>query len=136
MSGYLVKDTICPSQDAWIAEAKKDPSAEKIGMYLTHTGIVRKTAKAKVRAGEEDTKPVTGMHFSYNEEKVEEAISCALVMTGIYYIRVWLNNGELELGDTIMQVLIGGDIRPHVVDCLQQLVGTIKNECVIEEEKY
>ncbi|MFR7669503.1 MAG: hypothetical protein ACLU0O_00745 [Collinsella sp.] len=37
-------------------------------------------------------------------------------------------------GDDIMLVLIGGDIRPHVVDALQSLVGTIKNECVSEVE--
>ena len=136
MSISLVKSPSCPSQDAWIAEAKSDPSAENIGMYLTHTGVVRKTAKSLVRSGEEGTLPVTGMHFSYDETRVEAAISAARKLPGIYYIRVWLNNGELQLGDTIMQVLIGGDIRPHVVDCLQQLVGCIKNECVIEEEKF
>ena len=34
-----------------------------------------------------------------------------------------------------MYVLIGGDIRPHVVEALQYLVGRIKNECVREEER-
>lgn len=136
MSVNLVRSKTCPSQDEWIAEAKSDPSAENIGMYLTHTGVVRKTAKSKVRSGEEGTRPVSGMHFAYDEAKVEDAISEALALPGIYYIRVWLNSGELELGDTIMQVLIGGDIRPRVVDCLQHLVGCIKNECVVEEEKY
>ena len=57
-------------------------------------------------------------------------------MPGIYHVRVWLNEGELLPGDDIMLVLIGGDIRPHVVDCLQSLVGQIKNECVVEQEKY
>ena len=136
MSEYLVRSQACPSQDAWIREAKEDPSAENIGMYLTHTGIVRKSAKAKVRSGAEGTDPVTGMHFSYDEAKVEAAIAGTFELQGIYYIRVWLNSGELELGDTIMQVLIGGDIRPHVIDGLQHLVGIIKNECVVEEEKY
>ena len=55
-------------------------------------------------------------------------------MPGIYHVRVWLNEGELRLGDDIMLVLIGGDIRPHVVDALQYLVGRIKNECVQERE--
>lgn len=136
MSNYLVKSHVCPSQDEWIREAKSDPSAENIGMYLTHTGVVRKTAKSKVRSGEEGTLPVTGMHFSYDESKVEKAISETLTMPGIYYLRVWLNNGDLQLGDTIMQVLVGGDIRPRVIDGLQYLVGCIKNECVVEEEKY
>ena len=33
-----------------------------------------------------------------------------------------------------MYVLIGGDIRPHVVEALQYLVGRIKSECVSETE--
>ena len=47
-----------PSIDAWLNEAKKDPNADQIGMYLTHNGVVRRTAKAQVRAGEADAKPV------------------------------------------------------------------------------
>ena len=50
-------------------------------------------------------------------------------------MEVWLNEGELSVGDDIMYVLIGGDIRPHVVDALQYLVGRIKSECVTEEER-
>ena len=42
-----------PSMDEWLREAKADPSASKIGMYLTHNGVVRETAKAKVRFGAE-----------------------------------------------------------------------------------
>ena len=67
---------------------------------------------------------------------MDEVIASAYEMEGIYYIRVWLNEGELRVGDDIMYVLIGGDIRPRVVDCLQYLVGRIKNECVIETEHY
>ena len=125
-----------PSMDAWLQEAKAHPSAPKIGMYLTHNGIVRQSARAKVRLGAQDTKPVTGMYFSYDREKVDAVIADAYKMEGIYYIRVWLNSGELEVGDDIMYVLIGGDIRPHVVDALQYLVGRIKNECVTEKELF
>ena len=100
-----------PSMDTWLREAK-----------------------AQVRYGAEDTKPVTGMLFSYDEEKVNAVIEEAYKLEGIYYIRVWLNEGELKMGDDIMYVLIGGDIRPRVVDCLHYLVGRIKNECVVETE--
>ena len=124
-----------PSMDAWLKEAKQQVSAPNIGMYLTHNGVVRQSAKAKVRYGAEDTKPVTGMYFSYDQQKVDAVIAEAYKMDGIYYIRVWLNEGELEVGDDIMYVLIGGDIRPHVVDALQYLVGRIKNECVTEKER-
>ena len=123
-----------PSIDAWLKEAKAHESAPLCGMYLTHNGTVRQTAKALVRHGEENTKNVTGMIFSYDQEKVDAAVEAAYQMEGIYYIKVWLNEGELDMGDDIMYVLIGGDIRPRVVDCLQYLVGRLKNECVVEKE--
>lgn len=125
-----------PSIDAWLKEAKEHESAPKIGMYLTHNGIVRQTAKAKVRHGDESAADVTGMVFSYDSAKLDEVIRCTYGMEGIFYIRVWLNEGRLSVGDDIMYVLIGGDIRPHVVDALQYLVGRVKNECVVETEIY
>ena len=125
-----------PSMDLWLKEAKAHESAPKIGMYLTHNGIVRQSAKAKVRHGEENTRPVIGMDFSYDCSKVEAVIADTYKMDGIYYVRVWLNEGRLEVGDDIMYVFIGGDIRPRVVDALNYLVGRIKNECVSETELY
>lgn len=127
---------VAPSMDAWLKEAKAHESAPKVGMYLVHNGTVRQTAKAKVRYGEENTKDVTGMIFSYDAEKVEAVIADTYKLEGIYYIRVWLNEGQLTMGDDIMYVLIGGDIRPRVVDALQYLVGRIKNECVLETELH
>jgi len=127
---------ISPSMDAWLKEAKAHESAPKIGMYLTHNGTVRQSAKAKVRSGAEGTKPVRSMLFSYDAEKVNAVIQETYKLEGIHYIRTWLNEGELTMGDDIMYVLIGGDIRPRVIDALNYLVGRIKNECVVETEIY
>ena len=126
--------TTVPSMDAWIKEAKEDKSAPECGMYLFHYGIVRQSARAKVRQGDISASDVKGMVFSYDKEKVEEAVENTQNMPGIGYVRVWLNEGQLEVGDDIMLVLVGGDIRPHVVDALQSLVGELKNHCVKEEE--
>ena len=123
-----------PSMDAWLKEAKEHESAPQVGMYLFHNGVVRRSPKALVRGLEGSTWPVAGMLFSYDREKLEAAIAAAREMEGIFYIRVWLNEGELSVGDDIMLVLIGGDIRPHVVDALQYLVGRIKDQCVSEQE--
>ena len=128
-----------PSIDAWLAEAKADPSFRACGMYLIHNGTVRETPKAEVRGVETDgVQPggkVGSMVFSYDRAKVDAAIDEARRLPGIGYVRVWLNEGELSVGDDIMLVLIGGDIRPRVIDALQQLVGTIKNKCVSEVER-
>ena len=125
-----------PSMDAWLNEAKASPNASKIGMYLTHSGIVRETAKAAVRNGDEAAAPVKGMQFSYDAAKVSAAVKDTYRLDGIYYVKAWLNAGTLQVGDDIMRVLIGGDIRPHVVDALQYLVGRLKEECVTETELH
>ncbi len=109
------------------------------GMYLTHNGVVRATPKSEARGVEADGvapgHKVGGMVFGFDAQKVQAAIEATRAMPGIGYVRVWLASGELAVGDDIMLVLIGGDIRPHVVDALQALVGTIKNECVSEVER-
>lgn len=123
-----------PSMDAWLKEAKAHPSAAKTGMYLTHNGIVRQTAKAKARGIDPAALDVSGMEFSYDQKKLEQVIQAAYQLDGVTYIRVWLNEGTLQVGDDIMYVLVGGDIRPHVIGALQYLVGRIKEECVTERE--
>ena len=125
-----------PSMDAWMKEAKLHESAPKIGMYLTHQGVVRQTAKAMVRENETNTKPVVGMMFSYDASKVSSVVEATLQMEGIYYLKVWLNEGFLRTGDDIMFILIGGDIRPHVTAALDYLISQIKNNCVTETEVF
>ena len=125
-----------PSIDTWLAKAKTHKDAAKIGMYLTHNGVVRETAKAKVRQDETYTQPVCGMLYSYDAQKVDAVIADTYAMDGIYYIKIWLNEGQLTVGDDLMYVLIGGDIRPRVIDAMQYLVSRIKNECVTEVELY
>lgn len=124
-----------PSMDLWMKEAKAHPSAPQVGMYLLHNGTVRRSAKASVRQGQQAPQ-VTGMVFSYDPEKVQQAIDTVRQREGIYYIRVWLNEGTLQVGDDLMYVLIGGDIRPRVIDALNDLVGHLKEECVQERELY
>src|SRR6056297_900976 len=124
-----------PSIDKWLKEAKKDPSVFKEGMSLVHNGIVRESPRKKVREGIDDGSLVKGMEFDYDPQKVEEVVAETEKMDGIFYVKTWLNKGHLEVGDDIMYVLVGGDIRPHVIEALQFLVGKIKNECVKEVEQ-
>ncbi|HQD41959.1 MAG: molybdopterin biosynthesis protein [Clostridiales bacterium] len=132
-SGKIKKQP--PSIDEWLKEAKADPAALQQGMFLIHNGVVRRTPKAKVRQGIDDGSTVKGMEFAYDAAKVEAAVAEAYKMDGIFHVKVWLNEGHLEPGDDIMYVLVGGDIRPHVIDALQFLVGKLKSECVTEMEQ-
>ena len=124
-----------PSVDQWLREAKAHPDAGKVGMYLTHNGVVRSTARAQARQGI-TTKPVIGMQFSCDRDKAAKAIAEAEKMEGVYYVRVWVNEGILQVGDDIMFVLVGADIRPHAIQALESLVKVLKNECVTEKELF
>ena len=125
-----------PSVEQLMAEAKKHESAAKCGMYLLHNGTVRESPKSKVREGADTDKKVKSLRFSYDDSILKEIISDGYKLEGIYYIKTWLNEGELEVGDDIMYVLVGGDIRPRVINALDYIVGRIKNECVEETEIY
>lgn len=124
-----------PSLDGWLREAKAAPEAHKVGMYLTHNGVVRSTARAQVRQGL-PASAVTGMRFSYDTQELEEAVRLTRALPGVYYVRAWLNRGRLQVGDNLMLVLVGGDTRPHTIDALQFLVKRLKTRCVEEEELY
>lgn len=130
----MVNKKKSPSIEQWLKDAKADPAASKIGMFLVHNGVVRQTPKDKVRLGLDDGSSVRGMEFFYDAEKVKAAIAETKKLDGIFYVKAWLNEGQLAVGDDIMYVLIGGDIRPHVIDALQFLVGKIKTEAVTEIE--
>ncbi len=123
-----------PSIDEWLKDAKSDPVAKEEGMYLVHNGVVRESPKQKVRNGFDDGTKVVKLEFSYDEEKVNEAVQKAKKMDGIFHIRIWLNEGILDVGDDIMYVLVGGDIRPKVIEALQFLVEEVKTKCVKEVE--
>lgn len=125
-----------PSMDAWLREAKASAHADQCGMFLTHNGVVRATPKRQVREGVQGLGEVVAVDFSYDAEGLQKAVDEALTWDGIYYVRVWLNEGRCKVGDSLMYVLIGGDIRPRCIDALQKLVGTIKNELVVEKEVY
>lgn len=125
-----------PNVEQWLQEAKQDPNAAQVGMYLMHNGTVRATARSEVRQEEGQTRPVTGMVFSCDMEKAAAAENATRALEGIYYVRTWLNEGRLSVGDDLMYVLVGGDIRPHVLAALDFLVGKLKTECVREQELY
>lgn len=135
-AGRAVPCRKAPSLDQWLREARRDPGWASCGMYLIHNGVVRQTARAQVRAGAADLPPVRGMLFSCRRDRLEAAIQAARQLPGIGYVRVWVNEGRLAVGDDIMMVLVGGDIRPHVLDAMQTLVGEIKEHCVEERELF
>ena len=132
-----------PSMDEWLKEAKQDENASQVGMYLFHHGVVRATPKKLARAVDDADRAegealggVDHVSFSYDKEGLEKAVEEARTWPGVYYVRVWLNEGDIAVGDPLMQVLVGADIRPNTIDALVKLVGHIKSHLVEETEVY
>ncbi len=122
-----------PDIKKWLSEAKASAGAKDCGMYLLHNGVVRASARSAVRGGK-PCGPVMAMELSCDREKLRRFVSEAEKRPGIRLVKVWLNEGLLKVGDDIMYILVAGDIREHVSGCLLELVGNIKENCLIEKE--
>lgn len=112
--------------DQWIKEIKKNAPADKLGMILSHNGIVRATTK--------DGGKVGSMNLSYDKKKLAQAVIEFKKRDGIVDIRAWINEGHLQIGDDIMFVCVAGRFRKDVLPVFQELISKIKNEIVNEEE--
>lgn len=80
-----------PSVDTWIEETKRQSDTGELGMVLVHRGIVRTTSKAGGL--------VTKMNLTYDAERLDALLGTFRAQKGITEIRVWINEGELAIGD-------------------------------------
>lgn len=112
--------------EQWIREIKKGCAPDLLGMILVHNGIVRATSKQ----GE----PVGAMNLSYDRPALDQAVRRFKGMEGIVDIRVWINEGNLKVGDDIMNVCVAGRFRKDVLPVFQELITLIKTEIVREVE--
>ncbi len=112
--------------DRWIKEVKAGCDPKELGMMLVHNGVVRATSK--------EGKPVQGMMLSYDKELLDSVVGDMKKRDGIAEIRVWINEGELHVGDDIMYVLVAGRFRTDVLPVLQELLTAVKTRVVLEKE--
>lgn len=112
--------------DKWINEIKKEADPRELGMILAHNGLVRATSK--------DGKPVSGVKLSADHSRLNQLIDEYKAKDGIQAVKVWINEGDLNIGDTIMYVAVAGRFRTDVLPALECLVSAIKKEVVVEQE--
>lgn len=110
----------------WIDEIKSRTDPEALGMILVHNGVVRGTSK--------QGKPVARMRLSYDEGKLARLIDEQKGKEGITDVKVWINKGELRVGDDIMFLLVAGRFRTDVLPVFETTLSLIKGEIVNEEE--
>ena len=133
LPGNVISFHIVPKQlqedvmiDRWIEEVKQGATPEELGMILVHNGIVRGTSKSG--------KPVRGMKLSYDQKKLASLVPVFKRRSGIIEVKVWINSGNLKVGDNIMFLLVAGRFRTDVLPVFEEFLSMIKNEIVAEEE--
>ena len=112
--------------DEWLREVKQRANPEDLGMILVHNGIVRGTSKSGM--------PVNGMRLSYDQNRLNSFIPIFKQRAGVVEVKVWINSGNLKVGDNIMFLLVAGRFKTDILPVFQELLSLIKNEIVTEEE--
>jgi molybdopterin synthase catalytic subunit len=105
---------------------KRHPEYEKMGMIASHLGVVRGTSR--------NGQAVSGIEVAYDHDTVKRIIIDAKALPGIVEILVDTNEGHLKVGDEILAVAVGGDIRENVFPALTETVNRIKKEAVKKKE--
>jgi molybdopterin synthase catalytic subunit len=112
--------------EEWIREIKQTSDPAMLGMILTHNGVVRGSDK--------EGKPVRAMRLSCDRDRLQATVADFKKRAGIVDIKVWINEGDLQIGDDIMKVCIAGRFRTDVTPVFQELIALIKKEIVTEKE--
>jgi molybdopterin synthase catalytic subunit len=111
-----------------IKTLKGHSESSKMGMIASHLGLVRETSLK----GD----PVKGINIRFDPDKIDSIVKDAKEMTGIIEVLVDTCDGELQVGDEIMAVVVGGDIRDHVFPALIKTVARIKKEGSLKKEEF
>ena len=69
-----------------------------------------------------------------DEKKLKLLIPIFKQRTGVVEVKVWINSGNLKVGDNIMLLLVAGRFKTDVLPVLEELLALVKNEIVTEEE--
>lgn len=107
---------------------KRHPDYPKMGMIVTHLGVVRGTS---LNGGK-----VTGIEVTFDQEVIAKIVREIKMMPGIVEVLVEITGGILEVGDDIMAVVVGGDTREHVFPALMDAVNRIKTEAAKKKESF
>ena len=111
-----------------INKIKNHENADSIGMIASHLGIVRGFSR--------NGKDVEGVDVKYDMTTLNDIISKIKAMTGIVEVLVDINEGNLKVGDELMFVAVGGDIRENVFTALIEAVEQIKKNAVTKQELF
>lgn len=115
--------------DAMIESIRNHREFGKVGMILTHTGIVRGFSRNGRR--------VSGVDITADAAALDHVVQKHRQMPGIIEIQVALTEKTSLLpGDWIMTVAVAGDVRENVLGAMASIIDAIKSEVTRKTEQY
>ena len=112
-----------------IEQVKKHPKYSKIGMILTHNGVVRESTR--------EGKGVVDLEISVDHGILENIIKDTKKRKGIVEVLIWIAEGRtLSVGDDIMYLVVAGDIRENVQAALRDALDKIKQTATKKKQSY
>lgn len=116
-------------QNMLINKIKAHPDYHRVGMILTHHGVVRGFSR--------DGRPVSGVRLQVNRQHIDGLIESEKQNPGIVEILVEITeNEELSVGDDIMLIAVAGDIRDHVLSCMSRMIDSVKQTVTAKTEYF
>lgn len=105
--------------NAMMAEFKKHPDIADCGMILCHNGVVRGFAR--------DGRMVSGLRVTVDHAKLEEILQKYRQRPGIVDVQIKIEEDrDLKVGDDVMVLIVGGDIRENVIATLSDALNDVK----------
>ena len=110
-----------------IKKVKNNLSPARVGMIVTHEGIVRGTSREGFQVEYLDIH----VDFQVWEIILEEMRA----QKGIVALEADIITGRRYVGEELLLVVVAGDIREHVFPVLEKTVNRLKNEAIFKKEK-
>jgi molybdopterin synthase catalytic subunit len=111
---------------AMTMQIKNHPEAEKIGMIVSHLGIVRGHSR--------ENEKVSAVQVAYHRKTLVQIINEMRKKTGIVEVLVEFNEGQIEIGGDLLAVVVAGDLRENVFPVLIETVNRIKSSACQKKE--
>jgi molybdopterin synthase catalytic subunit len=111
-----------------IQKIKAHPQSAKVGMMLCHVGIVRGASRHGL--------PVSDLDLTVDHQALESILAEQKKRPGIVEILVQIQEGSLKVGDEMMLIVVGGDLRDHVIPVLADTLNAIKKRVTHKTEHF
>jgi len=115
-------------KDKLLEKIRKHPDFHRIGMVASHLGIVRGHSR--------DGRKVTAVEVSYDMDSLDYIVNHIKSMPGIVEVIVEVKTGTLKVGEEVLYLAVGGDIRENVFPALVKGVDMIKKDAVKKMEIF